>query len=312
MKPAFSVILFTVSSGAGYGLFMLAVLFELFGIGGGLARMPLLIAGVLALVLITVGLLASTAHLANPKNAWRSFFRFKTSWLSREGVFAVIFYPFALLYLLGVYLGGGETPGWANLAGVIAVADAIVTLFCTGMIYASLKTIRQWSSPLVPANFLVLAFATGSLLLLAIAEEQFVGAPGVVGLAAVLIGAAAIIKAIYFFWIARAAGPTINTATGFTRARVRLLDPGHTHGTFLTHEFGYQPAPGLVKVLKVGVFVLAYLVPLLLLGAASAAPGSGAMILAAVSGLIGAGVERWLFFAEARHVVNLYHGHQTT
>jgi len=312
MKPAFSVILFTVSSGAGYGLFMLAVLFDLFGLGGGVSRLPLLVAGVLALVLISVGLLASTAHLANPKNAWRSFTRFKTSWLSREGVFAVIFYPFALLYLLGVYVGGGETPAWAGLAGLIAVADALITLFCTGMIYASLKTIRQWSSPLVPANYLVLAFATGVLLLLAIAGGDLVGAPGVVGLAGVLVGAAAIIKAIYYYWIARSEGPTINTATGFTRARVRLLDPGHTHGTFLTHEFGYQPSAALVKVLKVAVFALAYVLPLLLLWAASAAPSSGAMILATVSALAGAGVERWLFFAEARHVVNLYHGHQAT
>lgn len=312
MKPAFSVILFTVSSGAGFGLFMLAVLFDLFGIGGGLSRMPLLVAVLAALVLITVGLLASTAHLANPKNAWRSFTRFKTSWLSREGVFAVVFYPFALLYLLGVYLGGGTTPGWAGLAGLIAVVDSVVVIFCTGMIYASLKTIRQWNSPLVPANYLVLAFATGILLLLAIGGGKLIAAPGVLGLAAALVGAAAIIKAIYYYWIAQTSGPTINTATGFTRARVRLLDAGHTHGTFLTHEFGYQPSPAMVKGLKVAVFLLAYVLPLLLLWMAATGPGGSALILAAVSALAGAAVERWLFFAEARHVVNLYHGYQAT
>ena len=37
---------------------------------------------------MSLGLLSSVLHLANPKNAWRSFSRFRTSWLSREAVFA--------------------------------------------------------------------------------------------------------------------------------------------------------------------------------------------------------------------------------
>ena len=35
-----------------------------------------------------------------------------------------------------------------------------------------------------------------------------------------------------------------------------------------------------------------------------------AAVVAALGGIVGAAVERWLFFAEARHVVNLYHGAQ--
>lgn len=312
MKPAFSVILFTVASGAGFGLIMLAILFDLFQLGGGFSRTTLLQAGAGAFALITVGLLASTAHLANPGNAWRSFIRFKTSWLSREGVFAVAFYPFFLLYLLGVYLGGGTTPGWALAAGVVAFALGVVTLFSTGMIYASLKTIRQWSTPLVPLNYLAMGLMTGILLLYALGLEDLGGREGALGLAAALVTLAAVIKLTYFFWMARAAGPTINTATGFTRARMRILDPGHGHGTFLTHEFGYQPAPALVAVLKAGVVLLAYVVPLAMLWPAGGDPGAAPMWVAAVSGLVGAGMERWLFFAEARHVVNLYHGAQST
>ena len=312
MKPAFSVILFTVASGAGFGLIMLAILFDLFGLGGGFSRETLLVAGVVAFVLISVGLASSTAHLANPKNAWRSFFRFKTSWLSREGVFAVLFYPFFLLYLLGVYLGDGQTPAWALALGGIAFLLALTTLFATGMIYASLKTIRQWSNPLVPVNYLAMAFLTGVLLLFALGLDELAGLKGMLGFAAALIVVAAIVKATYYFWIARPGGPTINTATGFTRAGVRILDQGHGHDTFLTHEFGYQPPAGLTPMLKTGVFVLAYIVPLVMLWPAAAEPGGGAMWVAAVSSLLGAGTERWLFFAEARHVVNLYHGAQAT
>jgi DMSO reductase anchor subunit len=50
-------------------------------------------------------------------------------------------------------------------------------------------------------------------------------------------------------------------------------------------------------------------VPALALAAAWVVPaGSGAlMIVATVSTLVGAFVERWLFFAEARHLVSLYY-----
>ena len=259
-----------------------------------------------------LGLMASPAHLANPKNAWRSFSRFKTSWLSKEGVFAVLFYPFFLLYLLGVYVGGGSTPGWALFMGVIAFVLGLATLFSTGMIYASLKTIRQWSSPLVPVNYMTKGFSTGILLLYALGLGDLEPVSGMIALAAALVLLAAMVKSVYYFWIAQSAGPTINTATGFTRARVRILDPGHSYGTFLTHEFGYEAPRALAKALKAGVYVFAYILPLILLWPAAEAPGSGVMWVAAISALAGAAMERWLFFAEARHVVNLYHGAQAT
>ena len=120
---------------------------------------------------------------------------------------------------------------------------------------------------------------------------------------------AAVFKAIYFFWIGKPAGPTINTALGFTRATVRLLDVGHTAGTFLTDEFGYQVARVKLLWLRVAVFVLAFAFPALLL---LMQPSTVTLLLAAVSAYAGVFVERWLFFAEARHVVNLFHGAQRT
>ena len=99
MHPALSVIFFTVASGAGYGLFVLLAIAHLFGLVD-VDGNTMLWGGVLSLFLITAGLLSSVGHLANPKNAWRAFFRFRTSWLSREGVFAVLFYPFGFFYLL--------------------------------------------------------------------------------------------------------------------------------------------------------------------------------------------------------------------
>lgn len=312
MHPAFSVIFFTVASGAGYGLFILLAVAQIFGLADTDVG-TMISGGLIALLLITAGLLSSVGHLANPKNAWRAFFRFKTSWLSREGVFAVIFYPLALLYLTGIWINDAGPNGLVTLFGILSVLVALATVFSTGMIYGCLKTIRQWNTALTPANYILLGLATGSVLLVMVLAFNGKNLANLAGLSALLLILAAVTKGIYYFWMQTVTGPTINTATGFTRAQVRLMDTGHTAGTFLTDEFGYQPNVGLLTLLKVVVFVCGFTVPLLMM--VSLASGFGGAFLAIVAvlfSLLGIGVERWLFFAEARHVVNLYHGAQHT
>ena len=309
MHPAFSVIFFTVSSGAGFGLFALLYLADIFGLGGALPVEQKLIAGILALVLVGAGLASSVFHLANPKNAWRAVSRYRTSWLSREGVFAMAFFPFALVYLALTWL---QLPGLEVVrmaAGGLGAVLAWITIFSTGMIYGCLKTIRQWNSPLVPANYLALGHFSGALILLAIASQGGVELNGYIALVLALLVASVTLKAIYYFWIANpGTGSTIQTATGFTRGNVRLLDTGHTHGTFLTQEFGFQIARKYALLLKSFVFLMGFLVPALML---TLGKDINLAIYAAVAtALLGMVVERWLFFAEARHVVNLYHGAQ--
>jgi len=256
------------------------------------------------------GLLSSTFHLANPKNAWRAMSRFRTSWLSREGVFAIVFMPLALIYLGSIMF---DAPQWLRVSsGFLTAVMAWITVFSTGMIYACLKTIRQWNTPLVPANYLALGYASGSLLLLVGAVVAGLDTTPYIAMSALIVSIAAVLKAIYYFWIhSPGLSPTINTATGLTRAKVKLLDTGHTHGTFLTQEFGFQIARQKAGLLKVAVFVLGFALPgLMLVWVFNQQGGQTAAIVAAFAGIAGAAVERWLFFAEARHVVNLYHGAQ--
>lgn len=310
MHPAFSVIFFTVASGAGFGLISLLFIADFFKLGGGFSREQLVIGGLMAMGLIVFGLLSSTFHLANPKNAWRAFSRFRTSWLSREGVFAVVFMPLALVYLISIWFDAPQVLRVAS--GFLAAVMAWITVFSTGMIYACLKTIRQWNTPLVPANYLALGYASGSLLLLLGAVVAGLDTTPYIAMSALIMSIAAVLKAIYYFWI-RSPGlsPTINTATGLTRAKVKLLDTGHTHGTFLTQEFGFQIARQQASLLKIVVFVLGFVVPgLMLVWVFNQEGGQTAAIVAVLAGIVGAAVERWLFFAEARHVVNLYHGAQ--
>jgi len=303
MHPAPSVIIFTVTAGAGYGLLFWLALSRLGSLAPTISNSQLVFAGFIGLILVTIGLLSSTLHLANPKNAWRSFMRFRTSWLSREAVFAVLFYPITLFWFL--------TGGNGFLSFLVAIL-AIVILVCTAMIYASLKTIRQWNNALTPVNFVLLGLAAGAVLFTLITLIQGTHTPRILAMAVAAIAAAAFSKLLYFTWIGQPAGPTINTALGFTRATVQLLDVGHSSDTFLTKEFGYQVAQAKILWARVIVIVAGFVLPLILL---TGLLGTAGVFHAAIAFLLVMGgifVERWLFFAEARHVVNLYHGQQRT
>lgn len=308
MKPTLSIILFTVSAGAGLGLLMLLVAVDGLGAGQTLGAPGRVAVGALALLLLVVGLVASTFHLANPRNAWKAFSRFRTSWLSREAVFAVLLLPVAVAWLARIALRDDGQP----VLGLLVFVLALATLFSTSMIYASLKPIRQWHNPLVPPMFVLLGLANGAVLLAA--AEAFAGGVDKVTAGATLacLAAAAAVKGIYYRWIARPAGPTIQTATGITRAQVRLLDAGHSHDTFLTKEFGHRLRRLPSSVLRTLVFVLAFALPAVLIVTAMHGPSAIAGVVAVACALAGASLERWLFFVEAQHVVNLYHGSSRT
>ena len=100
------------------------------------------------MLLVVGGLSASVGHLANPKNAWRAFMRVKTSWLSREAVLAAVFFP--AIFIMGLFANDGGF--FAELLRVGLVIIALLTVFCTAMIYQSLKPIPQWHHPLTAVS----------------------------------------------------------------------------------------------------------------------------------------------------------------
>lgn len=301
MKPALSIVFFTVCSGAGLALIALLALADLAGLGGGLSPRQLLIGCGLGLALVVAGLLASTLHLANPKNAWRAFARVRTSWLSREAVFAVLFMCAAAGYVAGVFWWP-EVPRRGAAGAVIVLAWVVI--HCTAMIYASLKPIRQWHTRLTPLCYFLFGHFSASLLLAWIAGlGETRGAPYAI-LASVLLLASAMAK---LAWFEHAAGDDLQgmqAALGLpSMARVKLLDAGHAHANFITNEFAFRLARVNAERLRNAFWILAFAIPALALAFAPEALLGAA--LACLAGLI---AERWLFFAEARHTVNLYQG----
>lgn len=307
MHPAYSVILFTTSSGAGYGL-----LFWL-SLGHALGLLPddrwlAFFAMALALGLVTAGLLASTLHLGHPERAIGAFSQWRSSWLSREGVAAVATYvPSGLLAL--IWLLGLEAS--LTVLAFLSAIGAAVTVYCTGMIYASLRTIRQWNLTLVPLIYLTVGAATGAILL-GFVLAIFGHAPGwitVVTLVALVVCGA--LKLQYWQRIDGDKGRyTAEMATGLgALGTVRPLDPPHTRSNFVMREMGYQVgrqhAQKLRKAVLAGLFAAPFLLVLAAWFIGWPVLFFTLAVLAATAGVL---VERWLFFAEAEHVSQLYYG----
>lgn len=314
MHPAYSVIFFTTASGAGLGL--LAWL----GLGNALGLLPASqgfgFVGIgLALVLLTAGLLSSTFHLGRPERAWRAFSQWRSSWLSREGVAAVATYVPAAVMGIGWGLMG-ETGGIVAAAGVAAAILAVVTIYTTGMIYASLPTIRAWNQPLTAPAYIVLGLASGAVLLtMLLAFFDGITVPAV-WLAITGLVAGWAIKTSY--WLAiNGEKPryTAGAATGLGRfGEVRPLDPPHTTANFVMREMGYSIARKHAEKLRRMAVATAFAVPsLLILLTLVTGPLTDLFLamLAVFSSAVGLVTERWLFFAEGEHAVMLFYGRQS-
>jgi len=310
MYPAYSVIFFTVSSGAGYGLLIWLIAVRQLGLAEFGDR-PASIVAVIALALVTAGLLSSTLHLGHPERAWRAISQWRTSWLSREGLLAILTYAPAVLLTGGWWFGGGGST--FELAAAATLLLSLATVFSTAMIYAALTTIPRWANPWVPVTYLSLALSSGGLFLLA-----------ALGMAGAEVGIVrwAIIVALILAWLAKlgywrridaaSAVSSSGSATGLgTSGNVRSLELPHTSLNFVMQEMGYRIArkhAGRLRRLSLMTGLLVPGIGLLLAGVLPDGFRAATYLLTLLSGLVGVLIERWLFFAEAEHVVTLYYG----
>lgn len=311
MHPAYSVILFTTATGAGYGLIALLAIFVLAGLLPVTTWLGVASLGA-ALTLVFGGLMSSVFHLGRPERALGALTQWRSSWLAREGVAAIAtFAPVALFGIGWVFLN--DAGGFYGWMGVASAVMALVTVSCTAMIYASLKTIRQWCNAFVLPTYLVLGLATGSLLLVFLALLFDVYRPAFAVLALILLCIGWALKWRYWRHIGTtAAQNSLATATGLGRlGAVRLLEMPQTEENFLMREMGYQVARAHTKKLRALVHITLFAVPLslmvLILAALPPFAWSLAM-LSVTSAAHGVLTERWLFFAEARHVSMIYYG----
>jgi DMSO reductase anchor subunit len=307
MHPALSIIVFSTLSGLGYGL--AAVL----GLGFlNPAALATKLAHLVALALISAGLLSSTLHLGNPQRAWRALSQWRSSWLSREGVMAVVTFMPLTWSAAASWLGDAYQP----VPGFLGAVLAAVTVYCTSKIYASLRSVDAWHTWLTPTCYLLFAAAGGFLLATLFAMAGAGDGRLLPPLAAVALIAAWAVKVAWWKRLATLS-PTSSpeSATGLGHiGKVSLFERPHINDNYLTREMGFRVARKHAEKLRRIALTLGGVVPVLLLAAlllVASGPGVAAALTAGAAVLsfsAGVFVERWLFFAEARHAVMNYYG----
>ena len=255
--------------------------------------------------MIGSGLLSSTLHLGHPERAWRALSQWRSSWLSREGVLSVL----VLITLSGWFLYSltyGTPPQWFGFLMIILILAAV---YATAMIYASLKTVLCWYNPLTPFCYLMFAACGGllaNLFLMSIFGQYT--SPSIYYFLSFLILSTWLVK--FAWWRnldTNVSNSTLATATGLgSFGEIRSLMPPHTSENYLQKEMGFVIARRHAIKLRIISVILGGIVPLGIISLGS----SSSLLLgfALVNHLIGVFIERWLFFAEAKHIVSLYYG----
>jgi DMSO reductase anchor subunit len=165
------------------------------------------------------------------------------------------------------------------------------------MIYGQLKTVPRWNIPLTPVMFISFSLAGGALL------------SGQTKWAVALLAISGVVQLAYWAIGDKAfkdGSTNMASATGLgSIGTVRAFEPPHTGTNYLLQEFVYVVARKHALKLRAISVLLMVIGPMALLALPFHHIGAA---LAVISHLIGVLTSRWLFFAEAEHVVGLYYG----
>lgn len=324
MHPAFSVLFLTTLIGAGQGLFLALFAIEFFSHFALLPRQSgefYAQGSLLALGLLVLGLVASFFHLGRPERAWRAIARWRTSWLSREVIvlpaFMGIVFFYGLLHWLNVNpalitLGNDYVVETTGALGLLGVALALALFVCTAMIYAAVKFLQEWHSPLTVINYTVLGTASGFTLATAYAAygEHFALLP-FLGTSAILLTLSGLLTRIASLWRNARLRPrsTVQTAIGIKHPVITQKAQGFMGGSFNTREFFHHRSRGFVQGIRWFFLIGAFVVPSLLLTMSLMMTVNPFTLLSAAFLIqyLGLLAERWFFFAQANHPQNLYY-----
>ena len=309
MHPSKSIIFFTVFSGTGYGILLclsyLAILTDInFDNNFKLFLM------ITSFVFISSGLLSSTLHLGHPERAWRSFSQWKSSWLSREGLAAIItFLPLIIFYLLW-YLDNFFYVYFLHSTSILC----LITIYCAGQVYATLKTIRAWNNILVTPIYTINAICMGALTVYCFTRFYEFEISYLYHLTIASLTLCLFMKLIYWYIISKKTISTANSATGLGKDNnISLFEGPHTGKNFLTTEMINKIKKEKGNFLRLCFGILTCILPIyMIIQEASLIIDSFILkltfLFVLIFALIGMLIERYLFFIQAKHVVSLYYG----
>jgi DMSO reductase anchor subunit len=324
MHPAFSVIFLTTLIGVGQGLFLALYTGQVYSVANLLpAQDGAAFYGtgsLIALLFLGAGLLASFFHLGRPERGWRAAARWRTSWLSREVIVLPGFMFFVFLYGIIHYAGWnpvffefGQQPRIAIdlslVVGAVTTLLAFALFLSTGMIYACIKFLQEWATPLTVVNYTLLGLASGFTLATAFSAAQGTGLTGFYGGWAIFFTLLAF--ATRLASLVRNARiqykSSLRTAIGIRHARIAQKSQGFMAGSFNTREFFHHAPEQVFHAIKWAFMVLVFPVPVILLGMGLSSPAVAVLVTAFLVQYTGLIAERWFFFAQANHPQNLYY-----
>lgn len=322
MHPAFSVIFLTTLIGVGQGLFLALFTAQSYALFDLLPKQDghtfYAHGSALALLFLVGGLVASFFHLGRPERAWRSATQWRTSWLSREVIVLPAFMGTVFLYgtahllewkpVIATLPSGIEIDATVAL-GVVGTLLAFLLYLSTGMIYACLRFLREWHTPLTVINYTLLGSASGFTLA---AGFSALVAPE---LASFFAGWALIILLLGF--VARIASlirncrlkpkSTLQSAIGIKHPKIVQKTQGFMGGSFNTREFFHGRSAMFLRSIKWVFLIGVFVVPASLLVAGFSGAAAGSLLGAFMIQYAGLIAERWFFFAQANHPQNLYY-----
>lgn len=325
MHPAFSVIFLTTLIGVGQGLFLALFTGQSYSVVGLVPAQSSTtfygLGGLIALMFLVAGLIASFFHLGRPERAWRSATMWRTSWLSREVIVLPIvmglIFIFSVMHFfewdITLYTNkAGTTLQLSLIIGTLGVIATFLLFICTGMIYAAIKFLQEWACALTVINYLLLGTASGFTLATAFAS---VTAPDLVGLYG---NWAIIITTIAFFTRSGSlirnakikAKSTLQTAIGIRHTKIQQKSMGMQGGSMNTRDFSHHRTATFMTIIKWSFMILVFPVPVILLLMGESSGSTKILLVAFIIQYVGLLAERWFFFAQANHPQNLYY--QTT
>jgi DMSO reductase anchor subunit len=322
MHPALSVILLTTLLGVGQGLFLAIYTGQVYSLARILPPQDgvrfYALGSAIALAFLAAGLVASFFHLGRPERAWRAATRWRSSWLSREVLVLPLVMALLAAYGLAHWRGltrplfevaGSYPVDLTLLLGAVATIATLALFVCTAMIYAAVKFLEEWHSPLTVLNYLLLGTASGFTLAAAFSAWTGVDLVGFYGTWAVTLTTLALVtRGAALVRNARLRHKsTVQTAIGVRHPRIRQIAQGAMGGSFNTREFFHGRSPRFLRVVRVAFLGLVFPVPVVLLAAAYGLSSPTLPAAAFLAQYVGLLAERWYFFAEARHPQNLYY-----
>ncbi|MDX2505082.1 MAG: dimethyl sulfoxide reductase anchor subunit [Gammaproteobacteria bacterium] len=321
MQPAFSVIFLTTLIGMGQGLFLALYTEQVYAVLNVVQKTSTdTIYGVgsaVSIILLILGLIASIFHLGRPERAWRAATMWRTSWLSREVIVLPAVMGLVFLYGLVHFMDwnltimtiGAVVIDLSLIIGAIGTIAVLSLFIATGMIYACLKFLQEWHSPLTVINYILLGTVSGFTMATLIAAYQ---QPELIS-----FFAGWSIVLIIFAFIFRGASlirnkrlrpkSTVQTAIGIRHNHIKQKSMGFMGGAVNTRDFFHGKTRLFMRSIKTIFILLVFVIPLTLLIISLFKPAIMVLTIAMVSMYLGLMAERWYFFAEGNHPQNIYY-----